>query len=169
MKKAILSILVTCSLFIGSAQSKLELKKVSVQFPASYLSTKVQDIEVYNVSIDSVTFQVLISPKSSLTVKNESQFNSSVNATTNGFVQSLGTDFKREIKDSTIGTTKGKFVHVYEPTQPHKFKEGFSFVTIIEDQALFINSFIYGTIDDNISRKRIEDFFKSLKFEGKQF
>lgn len=110
----------------------------------------------------------MFNPKTTLVVTSEAKLKEYLNATTKGYLESIGTDFKRQIIDTVINNTVGNYIHIFEPAQQHKFREGYSFLTYIDNQLIFVNAFIYGLIDDT-SRNRINNFFKSIKFQGKQF
>jgi hypothetical protein len=161
-------------LFIGfiinycSAQEVLNYKNITISFPDKYITKEVKGVKVFFLNKDSVSYQTLAIQDTSFLAKDEKELSKYLEGFAGGFIESTGTDFKKIITDTSIGGVKGKYLHLYEPAQHHIFKEAFAFLTIISNQPFTILVMPYGQVGDE-SRKRMSDFFRSVKFEGKQF
>jgi hypothetical protein len=151
----------------SSSQEILNYKGITISFPFRYETREVKNAQISYLNKDSVSYQAIFVEDTSYTARNEEQIDEYLKGLVRGFIKSIGTDFKTQISDSSIGGVRGKYVHLYDPAEHHNFKEVYGFSTLLRNQPYQIFVAIYGTIDET-SKKRISAFFGSIKFEGKQ-
>lgn len=144
-------------------------KNISFSFPSKFDSTERKGLQVYYVNKDSLSFQVLVHKDQIFDIKNQDDYDHYSKLLVTVFLsRATGDQFKQETRDSVIGGIKGKYVHLYEPVVPNAFKESFAFMTIMGGRSFTIQVLALNDMNNN-SRKKVEEFFRSIKFEGQLF
>jgi hypothetical protein len=168
--KILITVIFICYTFLSPAQNILQYQNIKIGFPSKIDTLDDKGVKVFYTNTSDVSFSCIADTISIIkNVVDQSKFYRSLQIVIEGYFSAENWKyFKREQIDTTMANVEGRFIHGYNPSEPSPVKEFFDFFTIVDGKRYIIMCGALKELTPGI-KTEINNFLRSLKFEGKNY